>query len=179
MTRDEIIGRIRSRAGEIRALGASALFLFGSAARDELREDSDIDVFIDREPKREIHLRRADEPSLSAGGGIRARDRPHDPRGTSPQSAGTHRGVGGPGALMQVERLADRLDHILEAINGIEDTIAGLSRDTVMEHWTLRSAVERGIQIISEAAPSPVGAGRCLPRRPLEEHPRDRQFLAS
>jgi len=50
MTRDEIIGRIRSRAGEIRALGASALFLFGSAARDELREDSDIDVFIDREP---------------------------------------------------------------------------------------------------------------------------------
>jgi len=53
---------------------------------------------------------------------------------------------------MQVERLADRLDHILEAITGIEDTIAGLSRDTVMEHWTLRSAVERGIEIISEAA---------------------------
>ena len=50
MTRDEIIARIRSRAGDIKALGASALFLFGSAARDELRDDSDIDVFIDREP---------------------------------------------------------------------------------------------------------------------------------
>ena len=50
MTRDEVIDRIQSRAADIRALGASALFLFGSAARNELREDSDIDVFIDREP---------------------------------------------------------------------------------------------------------------------------------
>jgi uncharacterized protein with HEPN domain len=53
---------------------------------------------------------------------------------------------------MDAERLADRLGHILEAIDGIEGTIAGLSRETVMEHWTLRSAVERGIEIISEAA---------------------------
>jgi predicted nucleotidyltransferase len=50
MTRAEVIARIQSRAADIKALGASALFLFGSAARDELREDSDIDVFIDREP---------------------------------------------------------------------------------------------------------------------------------
>jgi predicted nucleotidyltransferase len=50
MTRDEIIARIRARADDIRALGASGVFLFGSAARDELRDDSDIDVFIDREP---------------------------------------------------------------------------------------------------------------------------------
>jgi predicted nucleotidyltransferase len=48
MTRDEIITRIRARADEIRELGADALFLFGSAARDELRDDSDVDVFIDR-----------------------------------------------------------------------------------------------------------------------------------
>ena len=51
MTRDEVIARIRLRAPDIRALGARALFLFGSAARDELREDSDIDVFIDRDPQ--------------------------------------------------------------------------------------------------------------------------------
>jgi uncharacterized protein len=50
MTRDEVIARIRSRSDEIRSLGASGVFLFGSAARDELREDSDIDVFIDRQP---------------------------------------------------------------------------------------------------------------------------------
>jgi uncharacterized protein len=50
MSRDEVINRIQARSEEIRALGASALYLFGSAARDELREDSDIDVFIDRRP---------------------------------------------------------------------------------------------------------------------------------
>ena len=50
MTRDEVIARLQARADEIRALGADALFLFGSAARNELREDSDIDVFIDRRP---------------------------------------------------------------------------------------------------------------------------------
>jgi uncharacterized protein len=50
MTRAEIIARLQARADDIRALGASGLFLFGSAARDEMREDSDIDVFIDRDP---------------------------------------------------------------------------------------------------------------------------------
>jgi predicted nucleotidyltransferase len=50
MTREEIIARLQARAQEIRALGAEALFRFGSAARDELREDSDIDLFIDRRP---------------------------------------------------------------------------------------------------------------------------------
>jgi predicted nucleotidyltransferase len=50
MTRDEVIARIQARADDIGSLGASALYLFGSAARDELRDDSDIDVFIDRQP---------------------------------------------------------------------------------------------------------------------------------
>lgn len=50
MTRQEIIARLQARAEDIRALGADALFLFGSAARDEMRADSDIDLFIDRRP---------------------------------------------------------------------------------------------------------------------------------
>ena len=65
---------------------------------------------------------------------------------------------------MDVERLVHRLEHILEAINGVEDTIAGLSRDTVLGHWTLRSAVERGIEIISEAS-------RHLPGELTEAYP--------
>jgi len=65
---------------------------------------------------------------------------------------------------MGVERTAHRLEHILEAIRGIEDTVAGLSRDTVMEHWTLRSAVERGLEIISEAT-------RHLPSELTDAHP--------
>jgi uncharacterized protein with HEPN domain len=65
---------------------------------------------------------------------------------------------------MEGERTGDRLEDILDAINGIEGTIAGLSQNTVMEHWTLRSAVERGIEIISEAA-------RHLPQELIDAHP--------
>lgn len=50
MTRDEVLARIRARGPEILALGAEAVYLFGSAARDELRDESDIDVFIDKRP---------------------------------------------------------------------------------------------------------------------------------
>jgi predicted nucleotidyltransferase len=50
MSRDEIIDRIRTREEQIRALGASALYIFGSCARDELGEGSDVDVFIDQAP---------------------------------------------------------------------------------------------------------------------------------
>jgi len=50
MTRSEIIARIQARAEDIRALGAGAVYLFGSAARDEMGEGSDIDIFIDRQP---------------------------------------------------------------------------------------------------------------------------------
>jgi hypothetical protein len=78
---------------------------------------------------------------------------------------------------MDAERLADRLGHILEAIDGIEGTIAGLSRETVMEHWTLRSAVERGIEIISEAARHvPSELTDAYPDVPWRKHPRSRQF---
>lgn len=65
---------------------------------------------------------------------------------------------------MDPARAAERLRHILEAIRGIQDTTAGLSRDIVMEHWTLRSAVERGFEIISEAA-------RHVPDELLEKRP--------
>ena len=47
MRRTEAIERLTSRATEVRRLGATALFLFGSTARDEAGPDSDIDVFID------------------------------------------------------------------------------------------------------------------------------------
>ena len=50
MKRDEIIARIRSNADAIHALGADGLYLYGSAARDEANPDSDVDVFVDRNP---------------------------------------------------------------------------------------------------------------------------------
>jgi hypothetical protein len=45
--RAEIEGRIAEVRGELERLGVRALHLFGSAARDELRPDSDVDVLVE------------------------------------------------------------------------------------------------------------------------------------
>ena len=50
MTRIEAVGKLRSHADALRGLGATSLYLFGSAARDEARPGSDLDVFIDYDP---------------------------------------------------------------------------------------------------------------------------------
>lgn len=50
MTRSDTIAVLKSSSEQIRALGATALYLFGSAARDELSDDSDVDIFIDYDP---------------------------------------------------------------------------------------------------------------------------------
>jgi len=56
MTRDEVIARIRKHADAIRAEGATSLYLFGSAAREELGPASDIDVFVDYDPESRFSL---------------------------------------------------------------------------------------------------------------------------
>ncbi len=50
MTRADIIAALRNQAPDIRALGATSIYLFGSAARGEARDDSDIDLFVDYDP---------------------------------------------------------------------------------------------------------------------------------
>ena len=50
MSRNDVIAKIRERADALRALGASAVYLYGSHARDTARADSDVDVFVDRDP---------------------------------------------------------------------------------------------------------------------------------
>ena len=52
MRRDQVIGKLKAIEPAIRALGANALYLYGSHARDEARQDSDVDVFIDKDPTR-------------------------------------------------------------------------------------------------------------------------------
>jgi predicted nucleotidyltransferase len=46
MKSDEIISKLRAHETELRAAGVTSLALFGSAARGEQREDSDIDVVV-------------------------------------------------------------------------------------------------------------------------------------
>jgi predicted nucleotidyltransferase len=47
MTRDEALKRLRPCEAELRASGLAALYLFGSTARNEAREDSDIDLLFE------------------------------------------------------------------------------------------------------------------------------------
>ena len=47
MKRDVALQQLNQRAEALKAMGATALYLFGSTVRDEAREASDIDLFID------------------------------------------------------------------------------------------------------------------------------------
>jgi predicted nucleotidyltransferase len=47
MNRDEAIHRLRARAADLKRLGVEHLYLFGSMARDEASEGSDVDLFFD------------------------------------------------------------------------------------------------------------------------------------
>ena len=49
MQRDEAIEKLKQHEAELRRLGVQHLYLFGSTARGEVREDSDIALFFDYE----------------------------------------------------------------------------------------------------------------------------------
>jgi predicted nucleotidyltransferase len=50
-TREQILATIDAHADELRRLGAKSLALFGSVARGEATDTSDIDVLIELQPK--------------------------------------------------------------------------------------------------------------------------------
>ena len=52
MDRHDIIERIKARAKAVRALGATALYIYGSRVRGDERPDSELDVFVDFDPDR-------------------------------------------------------------------------------------------------------------------------------
>ena len=56
MTRDEIIAKIRSSAPALRAEGVTKLAIFGSRAREDARQDSDLDILIDVDPDAKFSL---------------------------------------------------------------------------------------------------------------------------
>ncbi|MEM6752414.1 MAG: nucleotidyltransferase family protein [Cyanobacteria bacterium P01_C01_bin.38] len=54
MKRDEVLAIIEKHREQLQAMGVKSLDLFGSVARNEAREDSDVDFFV--EFNREIGL---------------------------------------------------------------------------------------------------------------------------
>jgi len=49
MKRDEAIGRLKAHETELKRLGVERLYLFGSTARGDATESSDVDLFFDYE----------------------------------------------------------------------------------------------------------------------------------
>lgn len=54
MNRDQAIARIKNAENAIRALGAKSVYLFGSTARNQAKPTSDVDIFIDKDPKKPL-----------------------------------------------------------------------------------------------------------------------------
>ena len=55
MRREEAIELLKQHEAELKGLGVTGLYLFGSTARDEARGDSDVDLFFDY-PRGELSL---------------------------------------------------------------------------------------------------------------------------
>ena len=49
MKRDEAISRLQQHEADLKRLGVEHLYMFGSTARDEAGDDSDVDLFFDYE----------------------------------------------------------------------------------------------------------------------------------
>jgi hypothetical protein len=49
MKREEAISRLRRHEADLKRLGVAHLYIFGSTARGEARDDSDVDLFFDYE----------------------------------------------------------------------------------------------------------------------------------
>src|SRR5207253_543680 len=49
MKRDEAISRLQQHEADLKRLGVERLYMFGSTARGEAKDDSDVDLFFDYE----------------------------------------------------------------------------------------------------------------------------------
>lgn len=56
MRRSDALEALTRHEAALRALGATAIYLFGSTARDEARRDSDLDLFVDYDPDETFSL---------------------------------------------------------------------------------------------------------------------------
>lgn len=56
MNKNEALDKLKGCADAVKARGATSLYLFGSALRDEAKADSDLDLFIDYDPKKKFSL---------------------------------------------------------------------------------------------------------------------------
>lgn len=56
MNRDEILAMLKNHAQELKGFGIKSLALFGSAARDKLGPESDVDILVEFDPEAHVGL---------------------------------------------------------------------------------------------------------------------------
>ncbi len=166
MTRDEIIARLKELEPALRARGITRLQMFGSRARGDNREDSDLDLLVDVDPTVEfspfdilsgIHLDLTDELGVEA---YTTMERSIDERFRQEieqdlievfPATGRINVPRAPG--MGVERrIALRLVDVLDAIQDIRRTLEPESFDSFRQDRLKMAAVKHFVLIISEAS---------------------------
>jgi uncharacterized protein with HEPN domain len=148
MDKDTVIKKLRAHEGELRAEGVSHVFLFGSVARGEQDERSDVDLFYDYDVDRFGFLQFMRIRELA-----RRRRRHHAPGRYSSANPSRCGAIRNPSLLMGTDEAARvRLHDILRAIEGIHDTEGGLEYGHYTSVWSIKHASERGVEIISEAS---------------------------
>ena len=56
VNRNEAVAKLKGCADDVKARGATSLYLFGSAVRDQAEIDSDVDLFIDYDAEKKFSL---------------------------------------------------------------------------------------------------------------------------
>ena len=151
MKRDEAISRLQQHEAELKRLGVEHLYMFGSTARGEAKDNSDVDLFFDYEKGKLGLFELMDVKEYAAGilgrkADIMTRDSLHKVLREKIEING------GPRVLMVARSLVPRLTDIVEAIERIHDVLENISLQAFETDWQRQWLVQRGVEIISEAS---------------------------
>ena len=149
MKRDEAISRLQQHEADLKRLGVEHLYMFGSTARDEAGDDSDVDLFFDHEKGKLglFELMDVKERAASILGG-----KTDDAQQSASPVKKADRRSRRADLLMTKRIVAPRLADIIEAIERIRRVLDGVTLEAFEQNWEKRWLVERGIEIISEAS---------------------------
>jgi predicted nucleotidyltransferase len=150
MERYDTIAKLRAHETELRQLGVEHLYLFGSTARGEAREDSDVDLFFDH-PEGSLGLYQLVDVKDTAARILGCKTEIMTAQ-LAPGSAGADRGLGAASVLMALPSPVPRLTDIVEAIEFIRSEMAGVTLQAFEPDKRNRWLAERGIEIASEAS---------------------------